>query len=48
MELKYEQKLALIDQQLKVFSQSKTEGKDGEKLEGVDEMTVKRLEVEQL
>jgi len=29
-----------------VFSSSKTEGKDGEKLEGVDEMTVKRLEIE--
>ncbi|KAL4465486.1 hypothetical protein ABPG72_009424 [Tetrahymena utriculariae] len=45
MNQKYENKLLLIDQQIKVFSKGSG---SNDKVDGVDEMTIKRLEAEQL
>ncbi|EWS72440.1 hypothetical protein TTHERM_001106189 (macronuclear) [Tetrahymena thermophila SB210] len=45
MNQKYENKLQLIEQQIKVFSQGNG---SNDKVDGVDEMTIKRLEAEQL
>ncbi|KAL4426611.1 hypothetical protein ABPG74_003074 [Tetrahymena malaccensis] len=45
MNQKYENKLMLIEQQIKVFSQGSG---SNDKVDGVDEMTIKRLEAEQL